>query len=380
MTPASMQQAASSIPPTSEIHPAPRARFSASKRKNPTTNVDIVMLGLTYLASLPFQQQQRSRKHIPHPHHQHQGSNTVRPEVQKPNQLLVGRDDDVMVEETASFNEARNTAIIAPTPTNDNPPSSNHNLTTNKDGGQEEEVFTGWLARSPTSAMAHGSFTPKRWAETDVDIRVTHCGVCASDLHTLRSGWVCSVFYSFPTVLYVHVSPQGGGKKQKQRSEFVGWGEHQKGKFQKREKKKKKKKKMINGVDDDDDDENEYSEKGALSHDSSPSLTTPRAKRSTPASWATKSSATPSASAPSPAPESKSVTASASDLKVSPAVVHPARPVPKAQRTTAPTASARTATATPTAVSPMADSRIAVGMIVGVCSVFRRGWPVRMRV
>ena len=32
-------------------------------------------------------------------------------------------------------------------------------------------------------------FEPKKWEETDVDIKITHCGVCASDLHTLRSGW-----------------------------------------------------------------------------------------------------------------------------------------------------------------------------------------------
>lgn len=37
--------------------------------------------------------------------------------------------------------------------------------------------------------MVWQNYEPKRWEETDVDIKVTHCGVCASDLHTLRSGW-----------------------------------------------------------------------------------------------------------------------------------------------------------------------------------------------
>lgn len=32
-------------------------------------------------------------------------------------------------------------------------------------------------------------FEPKEWEETDVDIKVTHCGICGSDVHTARSGW-----------------------------------------------------------------------------------------------------------------------------------------------------------------------------------------------
>lgn len=55
---------------------------------------------------------------------------------------------------------------------------------------KKDDVFHGWLATDATSPMQHGAFTPKAWRETDVDIRVTHCGVCASDLHVLRSGWV----------------------------------------------------------------------------------------------------------------------------------------------------------------------------------------------
>ena len=32
-------------------------------------------------------------------------------------------------------------------------------------------------------------YQPKTWEETDVDIKITHCGICGSDCHTLRSGW-----------------------------------------------------------------------------------------------------------------------------------------------------------------------------------------------
>ncbi|KAF6792644.1 nadp-dependent alcohol dehydrogenase [Colletotrichum sojae] len=37
--------------------------------------------------------------------------------------------------------------------------------------------------------MEWGFFEPKKWTEDDVDIRITHCGICGSDMHTLRSGW-----------------------------------------------------------------------------------------------------------------------------------------------------------------------------------------------
>ncbi|KAK3938844.1 chaperonin 10-like protein [Diplogelasinospora grovesii] len=52
--------------------------------------------------------------------------------------------------------------------------------------------FEGWLGYDPSSAegnMKWGEFEPKPWEETDVDIKITHCGICGSDIHTLRSGW-----------------------------------------------------------------------------------------------------------------------------------------------------------------------------------------------
>ncbi|KAI1739522.1 zinc-binding dehydrogenase [Xylaria scruposa] len=52
--------------------------------------------------------------------------------------------------------------------------------------------FEGWLGHSPDSVngkMEWGPFEPKKWTEDDIDIEVSHCGICGSDLHTLRSGW-----------------------------------------------------------------------------------------------------------------------------------------------------------------------------------------------
>ncbi|CAG8979359.1 hypothetical protein HYALB_00002485 [Hymenoscyphus albidus] len=52
--------------------------------------------------------------------------------------------------------------------------------------------FHGWMGLDKASVegkMVWQEFEPKTWTEDDVDIKVTHCGICGSDLHTLRSGW-----------------------------------------------------------------------------------------------------------------------------------------------------------------------------------------------
>ena len=64
---------------------------------------------------------------------------------------------------------------------------------------QQPYTFRGWQGLDKSSAqgkMVWRDFQPKKWEETDVDIKVTHCGICGSDLHTLRSG-VCSIFHSY---------------------------------------------------------------------------------------------------------------------------------------------------------------------------------------
>lgn len=52
--------------------------------------------------------------------------------------------------------------------------------------------FEGWLGHNPESAdgnMKWGTFEPKKWTEDDVDIKITHCGICGTDIHVLRSDW-----------------------------------------------------------------------------------------------------------------------------------------------------------------------------------------------
>jgi alcohol dehydrogenase (NADP+) len=52
--------------------------------------------------------------------------------------------------------------------------------------------FEGWLGKTKDSVegkMEWGQFEPKKWTEDDVDIEISHCGICGSDLHMLSSGW-----------------------------------------------------------------------------------------------------------------------------------------------------------------------------------------------
>ena len=73
----------------------------------------------------------------------------------------------------------------------------------------EEYKFEGWMgldAESAKGKLVWQEFKPKPFEETDVDIEITHCGICATDLHTLRSGhaqveYSCSFFSSRLNVL-----------------------------------------------------------------------------------------------------------------------------------------------------------------------------------
>ena len=52
--------------------------------------------------------------------------------------------------------------------------------------------FQGWMGLSPEAAegkMEWQTFEPKAFQEDDVDIQITHCSVCGTDIHTLRSAW-----------------------------------------------------------------------------------------------------------------------------------------------------------------------------------------------
>lgn len=63
-----------------------------------------------------------------------------------------------------------------------------------------DSSFEGWCGLDKNSAegnMVWQGYTPKEWEETDVDIEISHCGVCGSDMHVLRK-------FSFPSFLNIH--------------------------------------------------------------------------------------------------------------------------------------------------------------------------------
>jgi len=57
--------------------------------------------------------------------------------------------------------------------------------------------FQGWMGLDKDASkgkMVWQEYEPKTWTEDDVDIKISHCGICGSDLHTLRSGWGQSLY------------------------------------------------------------------------------------------------------------------------------------------------------------------------------------------
>ena len=190
--------------------------------------------------------------------------------------------------------------------------------------GNQKDIFHGWLATSATSPLTHQAFIPKAWKETDVDIKVSHCGVCASDLHSLRSGWVSSIF----SLHAPHIS-------------FL----------------------QIYGRNSQTDDPNPFN----------------RAQRSIPSASATKSSAPPSESAPALDQASQSVTAWASDPKATHVGDQVVKPAQAGGKITVHAASGHTGTGTPTAAYPMAALRTFVAMIHTACFRSPREWRARMR-
>ncbi|CAG9961938.1 unnamed protein product [Clonostachys byssicola] len=55
----------------------------------------------------------------------------------------------------------------------------------------------GWVAEDSESALGKLSwkeYEPKAWEESDVDVKISHSGVCGSDIHTLRDDWGGTIF------------------------------------------------------------------------------------------------------------------------------------------------------------------------------------------
>ncbi|KAF9577398.1 hypothetical protein BGW38_007406 [Lunasporangiospora selenospora] len=49
-------------------------------------------------------------------------------------------------------------------------------------------TFTGW-ASTGTIELKKWSYHPRLLSEDEIEIEITHCGICGSDIHTITSGW-----------------------------------------------------------------------------------------------------------------------------------------------------------------------------------------------
>lgn len=52
-----------------------------------------------------------------------------------------------------------------------------------------QNEVNGWICSTHSKTLEKGTLPLKEWTEDDVDIKISHCGVCGSDIHTLTGGW-----------------------------------------------------------------------------------------------------------------------------------------------------------------------------------------------
>eukprot|EP00029_Vermamoeba_vermiformis_P011410 TRINITY_DN626_c0_g1_i1.p1 TRINITY_DN626_c0_g1~~TRINITY_DN626_c0_g1_i1.p1 ORF type:complete len:348 (-),score=75.36 TRINITY_DN626_c0_g1_i1:42-1085(-) len=52
-----------------------------------------------------------------------------------------------------------------------------------------EQQFKAWAAFEPKGQLSEWSYTPRPLGPHDIEIDITHCGMCATDLHRIDSGW-----------------------------------------------------------------------------------------------------------------------------------------------------------------------------------------------
>ncbi|KAK6717100.1 hypothetical protein SNK05_000300 [Fusarium graminearum] len=55
-----------------------------------------------------------------------------------------------------------------------------------------QQKFEGWVAEKSTKEqdLVWKEYEMKPFEDTDIEIRITHCGVCGTDDHISKNGWV----------------------------------------------------------------------------------------------------------------------------------------------------------------------------------------------
>ncbi|CEG64287.1 hypothetical protein RMATCC62417_01287 [Rhizopus microsporus] len=53
----------------------------------------------------------------------------------------------------------------------------------------KNDTFTGWASIGKDKPLVQMQFPLKAWDDNSVEMDITHCGICGSDVHTIDSGW-----------------------------------------------------------------------------------------------------------------------------------------------------------------------------------------------
>jgi D-arabinose 1-dehydrogenase-like Zn-dependent alcohol dehydrogenase len=55
--------------------------------------------------------------------------------------------------------------------------------------GTPDANTLGWAARDPSAVLSPYKFTRRQLGPQDVYVKITHAGMCHSDLHTINGDW-----------------------------------------------------------------------------------------------------------------------------------------------------------------------------------------------
>ena len=87
------------------------------------------------------------------------------------------------------------------------------------------EIFKTYSAFDPSLQLRPHGYVPRPLGEMDCEIKISHCGICGSDLHTMSSGWRP---VKYPLCcgheIVGHVTAKGGKVTQHQIGDRVGVG------------------------------------------------------------------------------------------------------------------------------------------------------------
>lgn len=62
---------------------------------------------------------------------------------------------------------------------------------------EKEFIINGWAAFKEKDNLKPFSYKARPLGDYDIDVKITHCGICHSDIHYIDNGWKSRYFYFF---------------------------------------------------------------------------------------------------------------------------------------------------------------------------------------